>query len=240
MTVANKIEVARGQVDLLKQSLQKEKIRIDDSRSFTLNCDLSALVAQPRIRRTLKGHFGKVYAVHWSGNGYESSFAQNESTVYRHDLVSASQDGKLIIWNSHNMMKAHSIPLHSSWVMTCAFEQTRNEMVACGGLDNLCSIYKINQPQVTRANSELAGHDGYLSCCRFVDESKILTTSGDSMCILWDIERNENIVQFTDHTGDVMSVALDPHSPKLFVTGSCDSTAKLWDSLGKQSSTQPT
>ncbi len=128
------------------------------------------------------------------------------------------------------MMKAHSIPLHSSWVMTCAFEQTRNEMVACGGLDNLCSIYKINQPQVMRANSELAGHDGYLSCCRFVDESKILTTSGDSMCILWDIERSENIVQFTDHTGDVMSVALDPHSPKVFVTGSCDSTAKLWDS----------
>lgn len=153
-----------------------------------------------------------------------------EQLFIRRELVSASQDGKLIIWNSHNMMKAHSIPLRSSWVMTCAFEMTRNEMVACGGLDNLCSVYKINQPQVMRATSELAGHDGYLSCCRFVDESNILTASGDSMCILWDIERNENVVQFTDHTGDVMSVALNPISPKLFVTGSCDSTAKLWDS----------
>ena len=127
------------------------------------------------------------------------------------------------------MMKIHSIPLRTSWVMTCAFEQSRNELVACGGLDNLCSVYKINQPQVMRASSELAGHDGYLSCCRFVDESRILTTSGDSMCILWDVERNESVVQFTDHTGDVMGVAIHPHSPKLFVTGSCDSTAKFWD-----------
>jgi len=147
----------------------------------------------------------------------------------RRDIVSASQDGKLIIWNSHNTMKVHSIQLRSCWVMTCAFEQIKNGMVACGGLDNLCSIFRTNQPQITRATCELAGHDGYLSCCRFLDESKILTTSGDSMCILWDIERTENVLQFTDHTGDVMSVALDPNSPQLFVTGSCDSTAKLWD-----------
>lgn len=77
--------------------------------------------------------------------------------------------------------------------------------------------------------TELAGHDGYLSCCRFVDEFEIITTSGDSVCILWDIEHNENLMQFTDHTGDVMSVALSPNSPKTFVTASCDSTAKLWD-----------
>ena len=31
--------------------------------------------------------------------------------------------------------------------MTCAFEQTHNQMVACGGLDNLCSIYMLNAPQ---------------------------------------------------------------------------------------------
>lgn len=49
------------------------------------------------------------------------------------DLVSASQDGKLIIWNSLSIMKTHSIPLRSSWVMTCAFERTSNNMVACGG-----------------------------------------------------------------------------------------------------------
>lgn len=50
------------------------------------------------------------------------------------------------------------------------------------------------------------------------------------MCILWDVETGENILQFMSHTGDVMSVAVDPLSPTIFVTASCDSTAKLWDS----------
>jgi guanine nucleotide-binding protein G(I)/G(S)/G(T) subunit beta-1 len=36
-------------------------------------------------------------------------------------------------------------------VMTCAFEQTKGNLVACGGLDNLCSIYQLNQPQVMRS-----------------------------------------------------------------------------------------
>jgi len=80
------------------------------------------------------------------------------------------QDGKLIIWNAMTTNKVQAIPLRSSWVMTCAFEPTTNNMVACGGLDNLCSIYQLQQPQTMRASKELAAHDGYLSCCRFIDE----------------------------------------------------------------------
>ncbi|ELW52789.1 Guanine nucleotide-binding protein G(I)/G(S)/G(T) subunit beta-2 [Tupaia chinensis] len=54
-------------------------------------------------------------------------------------LVSASQDGKLIIWDSYTTNKVHAIPLRSSWVMTCAYAPSGN-FVACGGLDNICSI----------------------------------------------------------------------------------------------------
>lgn len=72
--------------------------------------------------------------------------------------------------------------------MTCAFEQSKGNLVACGGLDNLCSVYQLNQPQVMRSHRELAQHDGYLSCCKFVGENSILTSSGDSTCILWDVE----------------------------------------------------
>ena len=60
--------------------------------------------ALPRIgmkpRRTLKGHLAKIYAMHWS-------------TDRRH-LVSASQDGKLIIWDAYTTNKVHAIPLRSS------------------------------------------------------------------------------------------------------------------------------
>ena len=68
-------------------------------------------------------------------------------------LVSASQDGKLIVWNAASTNKVHAIPLRSSWVMTCAFSPT-GKKVACGGLDNICSIYNLEskeQPIKVRA-----------------------------------------------------------------------------------------
>ncbi|CAN0581721.1 unnamed protein product, partial [Ectocarpus sp. 12 AP-2014] len=46
----------------------------------------------------------------------------------------------------------------------------QGRFVACGGLDNLCSIYELGQSTVMRATRELAAHDGYLSCCRFVNQ----------------------------------------------------------------------
>lgn len=46
-------------------------------------------------RRLLKGHFGKVYSADWAGSGNE--------------LVSASQDGKLIIWDA--MLSTCILPL---------------------------------------------------------------------------------------------------------------------------------
>lgn len=75
---------------------------------------------------------------------------------------------------------------------------------------------------------ELAGHTGYLSCCRFLDDNQIVTSSGDTTCALWDIETGQQTTTFTGHTGDVMSLSLAPDT-RLFVSGACDASAKLWD-----------
>ena len=107
--------------------------------------------------------------------------------------------------------------------MTRLFLGRRHLYVACV---YLCE--QLGQPQVIRATKELAGHDGYLSCCRFIDEGSIISASGDSTCILWDVERGEAKVHFNDHGGDVMSVAVNT-ARQLFVSGSCDGTAKVWD-----------
>ena len=61
------------------------------------------------------------------------------------------------------------------------------------------------------------------------DHSHIITSSGDSTCIYWDVEQGEAINTFGDHNGDVMSLAISPTDEHVFVSGSCDSTAKVWD-----------
>jgi len=104
--------------------------------------------------------------------------------------------------------------------------------VACGGLDNICSIYNLkNRDGGVRVSRELPGHTGYLSCCRFLDDNQILTSSGDMTCVLWDIETGQQVTTFAGHTGDVMSLSLSPDS-KTFVSGACDASAKLWDIRG--------
>lgn len=89
---------------------------------------------QMRTRRTLRGHLAKIYAMHWG----------SDSSRY---LVSASQDGKLIVWDAYTTNKVHAIPLRSSWVMTCAYAPS-GSYVACGGLDNICSIYPSKHERV--------------------------------------------------------------------------------------------
>merc|ERR1711874_967766 len=77
--------------------------------------------------------------------------------------------------------------------------------------DNICSIYNLkNRDGGVRVSRELPGHTGYLSCCRFLDDNQILTSSGDMTCVLWDIETGQQVTTFAGHTGDVMSLSLSP------------------------------
>lgn len=166
-------------------------------------------------RRTLKGHLAKIYALHWAGD--------------KRHIVSASQDGKLIVWDAYTTNKIHAIPLRSSWVMTCAYAPSGN-LVACGGLDNICSVYSIRGSGAggpagpAKVARELSAHSGYLSCCRFINDRQIVTSSGDMTSMLWDIEQGVRTMEFNDHTGDVMRwvagrcarsgrLLMDPASP---------------------------
>lgn len=173
------------------------------------------------MRRTLKGHFGKISALHWGGDS---------KTV-----VSASQDGNLLIWNAVTCNKLQAIQLKSSYVMAVGLEPSKGALIGCGGLDNLCTIY--NRANPTKA-MEMASHDGFLSCCRFFSEQECVTSSGDSTCIHWDITKAKPISSFSEHTADAMFVALKPGDKNVFVSCSVDKTAKIWDIRSPSSSVQ--
>jgi len=165
-----------------------------------------------RIRRYLRGHQGKIYAMAWAENGR---------------LVSASQDGKLIIWDGLTQNKTHAIPLKCTWVMSCGFSQN-GSLISSGTLDNACTVYNMRAQDIARSSHELLGHAGYVSCTRFLSDGKILTSSGDQTCALWDIESKKRVIEYIDHDGGVMSCALSPDK-QTFVSAGCDATSKLWD-----------
>ncbi|KAK2157618.1 hypothetical protein LSH36_188g09042 [Paralvinella palmiformis] len=211
-----------SELEQLRQESEQLKNQIREARKAAADTTLAQAAAnvepvgriQMRTRRTLRGHLAKIYAMHWA-----SDTSRN--------LVSASQDGKLIVWDGYTTNKVHAIPLRSSWVMTCAYAPS-GSYVACGGLDNICSIYSLKTREGNvRVSRELPGHTGYLSCCRFLDDNQIVTSSGDMTCALWDIETGQQTTSFTGHTGDVMSLSLAPDM-RTFVSGACDASAKYF------------
>lgn len=215
--VQEKIAQARKEAELMKEKIKAIREELNDTTLKQFTKDLPSLPKSDRLRarRTLKGHLAKIYAMHWAED--------------KTHLVSASQDGKLLVWDGLTTNKVHAIPLRSSWVMTCAYSPSGG-FVACGGLDNICSVYSLRSRELPiRVNRELNAHTGYLSCCRFLNDRQIVTSSGDMTCILWDIEANSKITEFADHNGDVMSVSINPADKNTFVSGACDANAKLWD-----------
>ncbi|XP_071698066.1 guanine nucleotide-binding protein subunit beta-2 isoform X1 [Rutidosis leptorrhynchoides] len=175
--------------------------------------------------RTLQGHTGKVYSMDW--------------TLEKNRIVSASQDGRLIVWNGLTSQKTHAIKLPCAWVMTCAFSPS-GQSVACGGLDSVCSIFNLSSPTDKDGNIPvsrvLTGHKGYVSSCQYVpdEDNHLITSSGDQTCVLWDITTGLRASVFggefqSGHTADVLSVSINGSNSRMFVSGSCDATARLWD-----------
>jgi guanine nucleotide-binding protein G(I)/G(S)/G(T) subunit beta-1 len=102
--ISARISATKTHLETLKKAVENEKV----SKTTGWNglgalagaggSPIRNLVSNPKPRRLLKGHFGKVYAMHWSGNNTE--------------LVSASQDGKLIVWDA-SISKCPVIPYAS-------------------------------------------------------------------------------------------------------------------------------
>jgi guanine nucleotide-binding protein G(I)/G(S)/G(T) subunit beta-1 len=211
MNIVDAIAQAKQETTKLQEQIKTAKESTNDGKLKEAKVNELGPI-KLKSRKILKGHLAKIFSLGWSSDSQQ--------------IVSASQDGKLIIWNALTTLKVQAVPLKSHWVMTCAYAPSGN-LLECGGLDNICSLYNIKTDS-TKPYRELTAHTGYLSCCKFISDRHIVTSSGDMSCILWDIELNQPSIKFLEHTGDVMSIAISPDQ-QTFVSGSCDAHAKLWD-----------
>lgn len=194
MSASERLAAVKVQLEALKTRIRTTQRAKEEEIDWEHYGKASTVKFNFQTKRSLTGHFGKVYALDWS----------SEPNM----VLSASQDGKLIIWNALTQLKKAAITLTIPWVMTCAYEKEHNRFVACGGLDNNCSIYDVSAASGVGAGvappTRLEGHDGYLSSCKFLDGRRMLTSSGDSTCALWDLDSKRKTQTFSDHSADVM------------------------------------
>uniref|UniRef100_A0A8B9YA56 G protein subunit beta 5 n=1 Tax=Bos mutus grunniens TaxID=30521 RepID=A0A8B9YA56_BOSMU len=168
----------KSEAESLKGKLEEERAKLHDVELHQVAERVEALGQfVMKTRRTLKGHGNKVLCMDWCKD--------------KRRLVSSSQDGKVIVWDSFTTNKEHAVTMPCTWVMACAYAPS-GCAIACGGLDNKCSVYPLtfdkNENMAAKKKS-VAMHTNYLSACSFTNsDMQILTASGDGTCALWDVE----------------------------------------------------
>eukprot|EP01129_Flabellula_baltica_P000221 TRINITY_DN10264_c0_g1_i1.p1 TRINITY_DN10264_c0_g1~~TRINITY_DN10264_c0_g1_i1.p1 ORF type:complete len:344 (-),score=61.20 TRINITY_DN10264_c0_g1_i1:79-1110(-) len=210
-----RIKKIRGEIDDIKKQISKIKKAnhdIDGLKEYmATRTPKRGIPVKPR--RTLKGHQGKIMAMEWANIG--------------ESIISAATDGNLLGWDPTTGNKTFIVPLSNTWVMTCAYAPDGN-IVATAGMENICSVYNLRSAPPMRPVRQLVKHDAYISCAKFMSQTSILTSSGDGLCILWDLEDTDITTEFRGHNSDVMGLDVNP-SKDVFISGSCDETCKLWD-----------
>ncbi|CAL8261409.1 unnamed protein product [Merluccius merluccius] len=206
--------------ETLKSKLEDERAKLHDVELHQVAEKVEGLGQfVMKTRRTLKGHGNKVLCMDWCKD--------------KRRIVSSSQDGKVIVWDAFTTNKEHAVTMPCTWVMACAYAPS-GCAVACGGLDNKCSVYPLSldkNENLAAKKKSVAMHTNYLSACSFTNsDMQILTSSGDGTCALWDVESGQLLQSFHGHAADVLCLDLAPsETGNTFVSGGCDKKANVWD-----------
>jgi len=170
------------------------------------------------MKRHIKSHAKKVYCAQWA----------EDST----HIVTAGQDGNVCVTNATKSLIT-KLPIRSPFVMQCAYNM-QNDIVACGGMNNLVDIHKFDANGRPSLKKSFVGHEGYISGLIFLDGGgKLLSSSGDGSVILWDLNQMTMISQFWGHEADVSGVCVANDASgehgSVFGTSSTDKTMRIWD-----------
>lgn len=169
---------------------------------------------------------------------YSVSWVNGPDIDGRAPFVTSSQAGFIAIVDAYSGMVMRPMA-KLKYVMEAAISPDMKAIVA-GGMDNSLTLYNTSAEAVNKFlpkkatmgdpdENDFAAHDGYISAITFVDNTKILSASGDSKVKLWDISTQEVISTFRGHIADCTGVCRDADDPNIFGTSSTDKSVRVWD-----------
>jgi len=209
--------------EMVKVSKSIEGLSIHPKTKSDFLVDISYLtkdiVAVPQVilknKKTLEEE-SKVLSIDWCSSGKY--------------VVTSLQSGYVCVWDTQTKERMIGIQTPCTWVFCAAFSPTIT-LIAAGGLDSKCNIYKLPREKGKPVeNQHCAQHQSYvLSCCFTTSDFQILTSSSDTTAALWDVESAHLIKDFKGHSSDVTSIDFQKTSGHCFASGSADKCVALWD-----------
>jgi len=159
----------------------------------------------------LTGHSDSVSACAFSPDGKQ--------------LLSASHDYSLKLWDRDSGECIHTFTGHSGAVNACAFSPDGKQLLSASW-DKTLRLWDRDSGECIQT---FTGHSNIVTACAFSPDGKqLLSASHDYSLKLWNRDSGECIHTFTGHSHPVTACAFSPDGKQLLST-SDDKTLRLWD-----------
>ena len=149
-----------------------------------------------------------------------------QSVPHKKELLVASEDGSVSVWNMEDLNLVHSIPVSSDTVR-CISVSTQNKQVAFGCRDNTVRIFDLEdytQIKTLSAHTLSAFSVAYAPFGQY-----LVSGSRDAQLKVWDCKTFELIKNIPAHLFAINAIAFHPTEP-YFATASMDKSIKIWGS----------
>lgn len=164
-----------------------------------------------RLGEDGKGHSSQIWGV---------AYTPDESAI-----VSASDDGTLILWSFETAQPLRRFIGHNSRVTSLSLSPD-GKMVVSGSEDNSVIVWDTATAAILH---RFTGHSTLVYDVAFSpDGHQIMSASWDTTLRLWDLENGAQLRRLNDHTAPVLGVAYGPDG-KQALSASADNTLILWD-----------
>lgn len=149
-----------------------------------------------------------------------------KSVQRKNELLVASEDGKVSVWDLKSLEKVYTIPVSKDTIRTLSIS-TDEKQVAFGCRDNAIKIYDVNDYSLIK---NLQGHTLAVFAVQYSpDGSYLASGSRDAQVKIWDSHTFELIKNIPAHLFAVNHILFHPSLP-YFATASMDKSIKIWGS----------